>query len=605
MPSTDSNRIAPPARPADQPLVLVIDDHPLIARAVASNLKPLGARVLHAHSGEEGLKVAIAERPDAILLDVNMPGIGGFETCRRLKADPLTCDIPVVFATASTDTEDIARGLGLGAADYVCKSAEPLELRARVASALKVSLLMRQLQKQASTDKLTGLPNRAGFEAAAEACLARASQDPQHRFACLFLDLDHFKLINDSLGHDAGDELLVQVARRIVQCVHGGGGEEWEWGVRRSGDHGHATVARMGGDEFVILLEGLSHDDAAARLAERIAAEVAGVIDLELEQVRAGISIGIRRGRPGDTAEALLRDADAAMYAAKADTHQRWAYFAPAMRESAHNLMRLEKDLHEAIENDTLRLVYQPTIRLSDAAVVGFEALVRWDHPDHGPLPPERITALAARSRLILDLGHWVLERACRDFGSWTHTRTASPPLSLTVNVAGPQLLQRGFVDEVLATLAATGLRPAELQLDIPEPVLMGQSPEAVKVLHRLHRAGVRLSMDDFGTGAFSIGSLHRFPLSTLKIDRTLISNADARRQYAAVIHAIITLARDLGITVSAEGVETQEQVAQLLALNCGEAQGYAFSHPLCPHDAADVARRGLGRERERDRAAA
>ena len=595
MPQLFSSQPATPPPADHQPLVLVIDDHPLIAQAVAANLRPLGARVLQAHSGEEGIEIARAESPDAILLDVNMPGMSGFDTCRHLKEDPHTCDIPVIFATASSDTQDIARGLGLGASDYVSKSAEPLELRARVASALKVSGLVRQLQRQACTDALTGLPNRTGFDVAAEACLARARRDPEHRFACLFLDLDNFKLVNDSLGHDAGDELLGKVAQRLIECVEGGCG----WGVRRAGDQGRATVARMGGDEFVILLEGLGHDDAPARLAERIAGEVAGVIDLDMEQVRAGISIGIRRGRPGDTAEALLRDADAAMYAAKADPHQRWAYFAPAMRESAHDLMRLEKDLHEAIRHDRLHLVYQPTVRLSDAALMGFEALIRWDHPDHGPLPPQRITALAARSRLILDLGDWVLQRACRDFASWQGHRPDRQPLTLTVNIAGPQLLQPDFVDHLLATLASSGLRPSQLQLDIPEPVLMAQTPEAVKVLHRLHRAGIHLSMDDFGTGAFSIGSLHRFPLSTLKIDRTLISNADARRQYAAVIHAIITLARDLGITVSAEGVETQEQVAQLLSLNCGQAQGYAFSHPLTASDAADVAARGTTRSVE------
>jgi diguanylate cyclase (GGDEF)-like protein/PAS domain S-box-containing protein len=415
-----------------------------------------------------------------------------------------------------------------------------------------------QLLQAAFYDPLTGLPNRALLKDRLDVAFARAKGRDAARFAVLFLDLDRFKLVNDSLGHRAGDELLIQIARRLEGC-------------RRAGD----TVARLGGDEFTLLVEGIVDDDEAVAVAERVHRGLAPPFLLEGHEVFASASIGIALGGPAtERPEHLLRDADTAMYRAKV-RGCRHAVFDSSMHERAMAALRLENELRRALERGELRVHYQPIVELATGRAVGVEALVRWEHRDRGLVQPGEFIPLAEETGLIVPLGRWVLEEAC-------HALSVLPaPLTLSVNLSGRQLLQPDFLDELAALLAKRTLDPHRLRLELTESMLMGNGPAAMQALERLRGLGVRLCIDDFGTGYSSLSYLHELPIDALKIDRSFVQAMGEDERKIKIVQSILLLGKGLGIEVVAEGVETEAQAEALRRLGCELAQGYLFARPV------------------------
>lgn len=430
----------------------------------------------------------------------------------------------------------------------------------------------QQLLHDAFHDGLTGLPNRALFLSLLERSIGRHRRRAEYLFAVLFLDIDRFKNVNDSLGHMVGDQLLVAVARRIGQCI-------------RPGD----TVARLGGDEFTILLEDIPDADDAIRVAERIQADLAEAFQLGEHEVFTTASIGIAlSGRAVRSPEEVLRDADTAMYRAKTDGKARHRVFDEAMHESAVSLLQIETDLRRALERNELRLVYQPIVRLDDDALAGFEALLRWDHPERGLITPDDFIRLAEETGLILPIGQWVLWEACRQMQAWNRGRNGAPPLTVSVNLSPRQFAQAELVEMVADALAVTGLPSHCLKLEITESSLMQEAEASIRLLNDLKQLGVQVQVDDFGTGYSSLSYLHRFQIDALKIDRTFVARlGGARGPDHELVRTIVTLARNLGIEVVAEGVEARSQRAYLADLGCDFAQGFLFGRPLAVEQAA------------------
>jgi diguanylate cyclase (GGDEF)-like protein/PAS domain S-box-containing protein len=420
-----------------------------------------------------------------------------------------------------------------------------------------------RLLHDAFHDALTGLPNRALFMDHLRLAVERAKR-PKKRylFAVLFLDLDRFKVINDSLGHTMGDQVLVATAARIQQCL-------------RHLD----TVARFGGDEFAVLLDGVEGVNDTIRVAQRLQRELTTPINVGGHEVFTSVSIGIALSNTGyERPEDVLRDADTAMYRAKAAGKSRYEIFDTGMHSRAVALLKLETDLRRAVEREEFVVHYQPIVSLFDDSIQGFEALVRWRHPERGLVTPSEFIPVSEETGLIIPLGRWVLREACRQMHQLQAASSAPRPLSLSVNLSGKQFMQPDLVGQVKQILAETDFDPHRLHLEITESSVIENTETVTEMLLQLRALGIRLSMDDFGTGYSSLSYLHRFPIHTLKIDRSFVSGGDGENE---IVRTIIMLARNMGMDIVAEGVETKEQLAYLKELKCEYGQGFLFSRAL------------------------
>jgi diguanylate cyclase (GGDEF)-like protein/PAS domain S-box-containing protein len=441
-------------------------------------------------------------------------------------------------------------------------------------------LAEERLRYDSLHDALTGLPNRALFSDRVQQCIERSGRDPEYCFAVLFLDLDRFKVVNDSLGHAAGDRLLTTVAGRLQSCVRAG---DWAGGGTAGVGEVPGTVARLGGDEFTLLLEGLRGPEDASTVAGRVLAALDAPVDCEGHEVTPAASIGIAACGRGAaryaSARDLLRDADTALYKAKNAGRNGYATFDGKMHAAAVARLTLEGDLRRALERDELVLHYQPLVSLTTGGIEGCEALVRWRR-DGRIISPADFIPIAEDTGLIVPIGRWVVREACRQLAAW---RVGTPGLRLrmNVNLSRRQLGDPDLVPHLRRVLAETGVDPADVGLEVTESAVMDDAEAACRVLAAVKATGVRLSIDDFGTGYSSFSCLHRFPLDELKIDRSFVATASGRRDYAAVIQAMVQLAHNLGVRVVAEGVEHADQVAMLQALDCDLAQGYYFRKPL------------------------
>ncbi len=434
----------------------------------------------------------------------------------------------------------------------------------------------QQLLHDALHDQLTGLSNRALFMDRLEQAFARLVRHPDHLFAVLFLDFDRFKNINDSLGHLAGDELLKAIARRLKDCL-------------RPGD----TVSRFGGDEFALLLEDVKDLSGATLVAERVQNAMREPFQLGTQVVFSSASIGIALGH-GDyeRAEDLLRDADMAMYRAKARGKARHEVFDAEMHTRAVALLQLETDLRWAIERNEFRLHYQPIVKVEDQTIVGFEALIRWQHPERGLVAPAEFIPIAEETGWIIPIGRWVLEEACSQLAKWQAEFDSAEPLSMSVNLSGKQFSQTDLIEVVETVVRESGIAPGTLKFEITESAIMEDAQIVTQRLLELRELGVRLGLDDFGTGYSSLSYLHRFPLDTLKIDRSFVARLLEDGENREIVRTIVTLGKNLGMDVVAEGVEEVKQLEDLRGLDCQHAQGYLFARPLPADEAIEALRK-------------
>lgn len=431
-------------------------------------------------------------------------------------------------------------------------------------------------------DALTGLPNRLLFLDRLARLIEHTRRHKEYLFAVMFLDLDGFKMINDSLGHGVGDQMLVEAAKRLEKSLRV---SDTVTRIEKL-----FTLARLGGDEFTILLDQVKDSSDATLVAERLIKTMGAPFALNGKKVFTSVSIGIALSSIGyDNPEDMLRDADTAMYRAKSRGKARYEVFDLEMRASVIARLQLETDLRDAIERDEFRNYYQPIVSLESGRIIGFEALLRWQHPTRGLLKPSEFIPVAEETGMIRELGWWNLRQACRQIAFWNGSRNGSGPLTMSVNLSVKQFLQPNLVSEIGKLLSETGISPGTLKLEITESTVMADPAAAVAMLSQIKSLGIKLSIDDFGTGYSSLSYLHRFPLDTLKIDgsftRTMIEGGESTE----IVRTILPMASSLNLNVIAEGVETAEQLAILKQLRCGFAQGYFFSRPITAEEADDL----------------
>ena len=452
------------------------------------------------------------------------------------------------------------------------------------AKALRMAGWQTDITQGKVSDPLTGLPNRLLFTDRIARLLKHAKRRPGYLFGVLFLDLDGFKMVNDSLGHLVGDQLLVGVANRLEKCLRA-----TDMVARVGRDF---IVARLGGDEFTVLLDSLKDPADARQAAERLMKAVAAPFVLSGKEVFTSVSVGIALSNAAtyELPDEILRDADTAMYRAKSLGKSRYEVFDADMRASVMARLQLEMDLHRAIERHEFSNFYQPIISLVSGEIVGFESLLRWHHPTRGQLGPEEFIAVAEETGLIRELGWWNLRESCRQMSEWRMDYSFYSDLTISVNLSARQFLQPNLITDIQSVLQEFNLPPAALRLELTESTVMGDPGSAIEMLEQIKALGISLAIDDFGTGYSSLSYLHRFPLDTLKIDRSFISGiGDGKnsQEGTEIARTILPMASNLHLEVVAEGVETGEQLALLTRLKCKYGQGFYFSKPLPAADAA------------------
>jgi diguanylate cyclase (GGDEF)-like protein len=462
--------------------------------------------------------------------------------------------------------------ISAGSRDVHEFSAEDINFMQAIANVLTNAIERRRTeertQHEAMHDPLTGLPNRNLFLDRLQHALSVASRQSSS-VAILFLDLDQFKLVNDSLGHAAGDELLAAVSPRIE-------------GALRPTD----TVARFGGDEFAVLAEDIGNERGATRIAERIAEALARPFVLRDREHFVSASVGISLGNGDEAPEALIRDADSALYRAKERGRGGYEIFDEVMRSRVLEHMQTENELRRALQHEELELRYQPVVRLGDGSVVAMEALLRWNHPERGLIGPLSFIPVAEESRLILPVGRWVIEEACSQAAAWHELDPDAAPIAVSVNLSTRQLADPDLVPQVESSIAASDIDPSTLWLELTESTLLEDAAFIERTLDSLRALGVRLVLDDFGVGFSSLGYLKRLPLSMIKLDRSLVENVADDSHDAAIVRAVNEMADAMGIGVVAEGMESERQVSMASELGCAYAQGFHFAEPTPPGEA-------------------
>jgi len=585
------------AVPAGKPRLLIVDDVSDNRAILLRRFERRGFEVVEADGGAKALELIHTQPFDIVLLDVMMPEIDGMGVLRRVRETFSPAQLPIIMVTAKSQSEDVVGALEMQANDYLTKPVDfPIALarvnvqlerkRANDALAEAKSMLEQRVEQRTSElveinrklegeikqrqrseaetryiafhDALTGLANRVLFREALEKRL-NEPVSYQNGVAILFIDLDGFKSVNDTLGHTIGDTLLKEVASEFRNVL------------------GHDDIiARLGGDEFAILHACDESLKSAVTLAEKVIAVAGQQRTIEGQVITVGASVGIVSTFTGvDYPDTLLKNADLAMYRAKSDGRGTYRLFDPEMDAKAQERRLLELDMRNAFVNGEFSLCYQPQVSLDQKEVVGFEALLRWENPNRGLVSPDFFIPVAEETGLIIQLGDWVIRQACMEAAQWpTSVRVA-------VNVSSIQFTRGNVVNSVVQALAASGLAPNRLEIEVTESVLLEKTEQNIEVLEQLHALGVRIAMDDFGTGYSSLGYLRRFRFDKIKIDRSFIRDVAKNNESSAIVHAITKLSVSFGISTTAEGVETQEQLFHLVREGCAEVQGWLFGKAI------------------------
>jgi diguanylate cyclase (GGDEF)-like protein len=564
---------------AETPLVLVVDDDPVIRVLVTETLQQIGFAVEQAENGREALDFLGHCQPDVVLLDVLMPEMDGFRTCRAFRALPQGRHVPVLMMTGLDDIASIDHAFEVGATDFITKPLNYTILGHRVRYLLRTMQAFesarrskREIHHLAFYDALTNLPNRRLFGDRLLRAVESARRN-SHLTGILFIDIDNFKRINDSFGHSIGDKLLRTVASQLLACLRRGDS------VGREADEEYMSVARLGGDEFTVLLTHLENPEDAARIAKRILDAVSVPFLLGIEEIVVTPSIGISIfPYDGNSVEELVKNADTAMFHAKANGKNNYQYYTNSMSATAFERLSMENAMRRGLGNNEFEVYYQPKIELASNRAIGLEALVRWHHPEMGLVLPSDFIPLAEETGLIVPLGDWVLHTVCTQIKN--RHDAGLDPLRVAVNLSACQFRQTMLSQQVRRILDKTGVAPEWLELELTESVIMSDIQTSSTILRELKNMGVGISMDDFGTGYSSLSLLKRLPLDTLKIDRSFVRDITTDADDAAIVDAVISLAHSLRLRVIAEGVETGEQLEFLSSRGCDEVQGYLFSRP-------------------------
>lgn len=560
--------------------------------------------VVEAANGIESIEVFKRERPDLVFLDVEMPGMTGLEVCQHIRGLPQGESIPIMIVTGSDDRRSIDQGFEAGATQYKTKPVNWSLLGRDVQYMLRASNAFNALKRQedrlrylAYYDPLTNLPNRRSFNEQLNRILKR-SRRRQSNAALLFIDLDHFKRINDSIGHARGDHLLVEIAKRLslelreddaINYLTDNSGQELD------DAEVNTEIARLGGDEFTVVLSDVPDTSHIEGVAKRLLDTLSEPIPLQSHNPVVTPSIGIAVfPQDGENPETLVRNADTAMYVAKAEGRACYRFYDEEMNAQAVEHLKMEEELRDAMRNHELELRYQPQIDNRTGAVVSMEALVRWKHPVRGMVSPAEFIPVAERTGQIIELGEWVMAEVARNCLYWETIGLDS--FRVCVNISPLQFNQSDLPKWVADFLGRSGLSPERLELELTESAIMNDAETNIAKLRELKGIGVDLAVDDFGTGYSSLSYLKRFPIDTLKIDQSFVADLDSP-DGAAIVDAIVALAKTLNLQVVAEGIENQHQLSYLAQKDCDLFQGFYFSRPIYPEDVPSILRQNFSKQ--------
>lgn len=559
-------------RQADSPQakVMLVDDEALTLEVITTFLEEAGySRFITTTKPVQAMHLIGQERPDIVLLDLKMPEVSGFDILAQMQADPELRYTPVIVLTSATDAETKLKALEYGATDFLAKPVDPSELRLRMRNTLAFKAHQNRL---ANYDAVTGLPNRRLFIKHVERALHLAKRHA-YRCALLYINLDRFKQITETLGNRAGDELLCEVARRLQA------GTRDSDPTARLIDSEPAGLSRIVGDEFAVLLDRIDRVESASLVARRLLTVLAQTYHVAAQELVVTASVGIAV-YPDDAAEpdALLQHASAAVSYAKRQGRNSYQFFSRDMNARAHERLTLENQLRRALDRNELALHFQPKVDVATGIVIGAEALMRWNHPEFGFIAPTRFIPVAEETGLIVPIGEWALRAACEASNGWAQRGLGD--LCVAVNVSGVQFRDKNFC-QVLKNASAAGCNGQRVSLELTEGILMDDAEQSIRMLQAIKDMGLKLSIDDFGTGYSSLSYLKRFPVDELKIDRSFVKDMATDVGDAAIVATIVSLAKNLSLSVVAEGVETQEQLSYFRQLRCDQYQGYLFSKPL------------------------
>lgn len=579
--------------------VLICDDDPTYLLVMRDTLESENFQVIDASDGDTAITKYLTYQPDIVLLDVQMPGMSGLEVCKQIRQHKAGKDVPILMVTGADDYASIQSAYDIGATDFLPKPIKWPIVGHRVRYMLRTRNALRDLQSSeeqlrylAYHDDLTGLANRQSFREHLQKFLTLAKRD-KHHVGVLFIDLDRFKRINDTLGHEFGDKLLAKVAKILLNNLR-----DCDLIARDAKENDVSEVARLGGDEFIVMLSKVGDTNDIAQVAQRIIDSVSKPIKIGQYEVVVTPSLGISvYPHDGENGEELMKNADVAMYYAKERGRRCYKFYSDSLNARALERLQLEESLRTALVREEFELYYQPQVDLKSEQITSVEALIRWNHPTLGMVSPGEFIPIAEETGLIIEIGEWVMKTACAQAKSWIDE--GYPPCRMSINLSSVQFKRSALTETIKEVIEETGLPPEYLELELTESAVMTDVEQNIQRLKQLKNMGIKIAIDDFGTGYSSLSYLKKFPIDTLKIDRSFVTDLAENKEDEAIVKAIMALADTMNLGVIAEGVESQSQLAILRQYECELIQGYLFSRPLNKDDIGMLLKNGLPKRKQ------